>query len=134
MCPAAVQATLKADFNFCCSRRRVGGHVMLSRQEVVCVRSDVKEEVMHVTVTQGRWCAYDSELSHTGAPICPAAEQATLMAHFNGRAAAGDAWAGNMLRMTPCDLWPFLKGRTLWLLGDSITQARAALARIHSSR
>ncbi|KAK9825884.1 hypothetical protein WJX81_000941 [Elliptochloris bilobata] len=71
---------------------------------------------------KGRWCAYDSELSHSGAPICPAAEQATLMAHFNGRAAAGDAWAANMLRMTPCDLWPFLRGRTLWLLGDSITQ------------
>ncbi len=71
---------------------------------------------------QGRWCAYDSELSHTGAPICPAAEQATLLAHFAGRAGAGDAWAANMLRMTPCDLWPFLRGRTLWLLGDSITQ------------
>lgn len=73
---------------------------------------------------QGRWCAYDEGLSHTGAPICPAKEQATLMAHYSARAAAGDAWAGNMLRVTPCDLWPFLRGRTLWLLGDSITQAR----------
>lgn len=24
--------------------------------------------------------------------------------------------------MTPCDWWPFLRGRTLWLVGDSITQ------------
>ena len=49
------------------------------------------------------------------------------MAHYNARVAAGDAWAANMLRMTPCDLWPFLRGRTLWLLGDSITQVRYAV-------
>ena len=24
--------------------------------------------------------------------------------------------------MTPCDLFPLLKGRTVWLLGDSIMQ------------
>ena len=27
-----------------------------------------------------------------------------------------------MLTLTPCDLWPWLRGRTLWLVGDSMMQ------------
>ena len=31
--------------------------------------------------------------------------------------------ARQMLVFTPCDLFPWIKGRTLWLVGDSIQQA-----------
>ena len=31
--------------------------------------------------------------------------------------------AKQMLLFTPCDLFPWIKGRTLWLVGDSIQQA-----------
>ena len=38
-------------------------------------------------------------------PICPAEDQRRLLEHFLDRADTGSAWAANMLRMTPCDLW-----------------------------
>jgi hypothetical protein len=47
-----------------------------------------------------------------------------LLQHFLDRAANGSALATNLLQLTPCDLWPFIRGRTLWLLGDSLTQVR----------
>ena len=36
------------------------------------------------------------------------------------------------LQFTPCDMWPFLRGRTLWILGDS--QARFALCTSQAAR
>ncbi|WIA13627.1 hypothetical protein OEZ85_007191 [Tetradesmus obliquus] len=27
-----------------------------------------------------------------------------------------------MLQLTPCDLWPYLRGRTLWVIGDSMAK------------
>ena len=38
------------------------------------------------------------------------------------RAEAGMVFAKQMLLYTPCDLFPWIKGRTLWLVGDSIQQ------------
>ena len=32
----------------------------------------------------------------------------------------------SLLRMVPCDLWRALRGRTLWLVGDSQAQVRRA--------
>lgn len=41
------------------------------------------------------------------------------------RAEEGMVAAKQMLLFTPCDLFPWIKGRTLWLVGDSIQQARS---------
>ena len=30
--------------------------------------------------------------------------------------------------MTPCDVFPYLRGRTTWLVGDSMQQARPLVA------
>ena len=38
------------------------------------------------------------------------------------RASAGAPGMQEMLTLTPCDLWPWLRGRTLWLVGDSMMQ------------
>lgn len=38
------------------------------------------------------------------------------------RAEAGAPGYEAMLTMTPCDLWPLIQGRTLWVAGDSISQ------------
>lgn len=67
-------------------------------------------------------CAY---IAWPGRRVCNYDDQERLLQHFLDAAANGSRWAENMLRMTPCDLWPFLRGRTLWLLGDSIAQARS---------
>lgn len=32
-----------------------------------------------------------------------------------------------MLSLTPCDLFQLVEGRTLWLVGDSMTQVRLCL-------
>ena len=44
-----------------------------------------------------------------------------------GRAEEGMLAAKQMLLFTPCDLFPWIKGRTLWLVGDSIQQACSCL-------
>lgn len=65
------------------------------------------------------YCHY---IFHHGARVCPHEDQDRLLQHFLDRAANGSHWAANMLQMTPCDVWPFIRGRTVWLMGDSITQ------------
>ena len=40
------------------------------------------------------------------------------------RASEGADGARELLTLTPCDLWPYMRGRTLWLVGDSMMQAR----------
>ena len=44
------------------------------------------------------------------------------------RAAVGAPGMQEMLTLTPCDLWPWLRGRTLWLVGDSMMQQTAKAA------
>ena len=61
---------------------------------------------------------------HHGRRVCPHDDQDRLLQHYLDRAHGGSKWAANMLQLTPCDLWPFIQGRTVWLMGDSITQVR----------
>lgn len=77
---------------------------------------------MPCAMQRGRadFCHY---IFHHGARVCPHEDQDRLLQYFLDRAASGSQWALNMLQLTPCDLWPFIQGRTLWLMGDSITQA-----------
>ena len=77
---------------------------------------------MPCAVQRGRadFCHY---IFHHGARVCPHEDQDRLLQYFLDRAASGSQWALNMLQLTPCDLWPFIQGRTVWLMGDSITQA-----------
>lgn len=57
-----------------------------------------------------------------GIPACRPREQAKLLDYFLNQTSRGSEFAHGMMTLTPCDLWPFLRGRTLWLAGDSITQ------------
>ena len=38
------------------------------------------------------------------------------------RASEGADGARDLLALTPCDLFPYMRGRTLWLVGDSMMQ------------
>ncbi len=38
------------------------------------------------------------------------------------RAKVGAVGAKDLLELTPCDLFPYIRGRTLWLVGDSMMQ------------
>lgn len=42
------------------------------------------------------------------------------------RAKNGAPGVEDMLTMTPCDLFQVIEGRTLWLVGDSLTQVKLA--------
>ena len=44
------------------------------------------------------------------------------MEHLITRAEMGAPGYEAMLTMTPCDWWPLLQNRTLWLVGDSLSQ------------
>ncbi len=47
-------------------------------------------------------------------PTCPKLEQEVLLDYWIKQAAAGSTTASGLLTMTPCDLWPYLSGRTMW--------------------
>lgn len=55
-------------------------------------------------------------------PLCPKSDQQQLLRILVDRAEGGSKQAMGMLSLTPCDLYPLIKGRTLWLMGDSIMQ------------
>ena len=33
-----------------------------------------------------------------------------------------------LMELTPCDIFPYLRGRTIWLVGDSMMQVRATVS------
>ena len=52
----------------------------------------------------------------------PFQHSAHLCSPEQHRAIISYMWQRNFteyLQFTPCDMWPFLRGRTLWILGDS---------------
>lgn len=67
------------------------------------------------TTFWAKTCAFNSE---SGWGVCNE-QQARNALDKVGRSLGG----GEALRMTPCDLLPYLRGRTLWLLGDSHSKA-----------
>ena len=46
-------------------------------------------------------------------PICPAWLRVAQLRDYRAR-----GWE-SILTATPCDLWRFVRGRTLWVVGDS---------------
>ena len=47
-------------------------------------------------------------------PTCPKYDQQLLLEYWTRQAAGGSATAHGFLTFTPCHLWPYLQGRTLW--------------------
>ena len=43
------------------------------------------------------------------------------------RAERGAAGMQELMQLTPCDVFPYLRGRTIWLVGDSMMQVRQAV-------
>lgn len=59
-------------------------------------------------------------------PVCPEWLQEQLLTWMIESAERGRPGFKEMLTMTPCDLFPLLRGRTLWLMGDSMMQVHLA--------
>lgn len=57
-------------------------------------------------------------------PVCPEWLQEQLLTWMIESAERGRPGFKEMLTMTPCHLFPLLRGRTLWLMGDSMMQVR----------
>lgn len=45
-----------------------------------------------------------------------------MVAWLADLAMQGVDWARQILDLKPCDLWPQIRGRTVWVVGDSISQ------------
>ena len=56
----------------------------------------------------GGWAAY---------MVCDEARQASVIDYYRGKAALPNLDA--MLAFSPCELWPLIRTRTLWVVGDS---------------
>jgi hypothetical protein len=61
--------------------------------------------------------------NHNHAPQCPAEVQEDLQSRLRGAAEGGHQWARDILLVRPCQLFPYLEGRTLWIIGDSMSKA-----------
>ena len=44
------------------------------------------------------------------------------------RAERGAAGMRELMELTPCDVFPYLRGRTIWLVGDSMMQVRCTVS------
>lgn len=55
-------------------------------------------------------------------PVCPDWLQEQLLTWMIESAERGRPGFKEMLTMTPCDLFSLIRGRTLWLMGDSMMQ------------
>ncbi|KAK9865937.1 hypothetical protein WJX84_007496, partial [Apatococcus fuscideae] len=67
---------------------------------------------------RAQYCRYER---YASPPMCPKYEQEVLAQYFVKQAMAGSQNAQGLLELTPCDFWPLIQGRSLWLIGDSIT-------------
>ena len=61
-------------------------------------------------------------------PVCAEWEQKKVIKQLVDKGTAGSPGMQEMLTLTPCDLWPWLRGRTLWLVGDSMMQQMSKAA------
>eukprot|EP00884_Botryococcus_braunii_P003396 jgi/Botrbrau1/13057/Bobra.0187s0019.1 len=67
--------------------------------------------------TWALFCSFQSS-----GPVCRPDSQAELLDMWLGRADRGAPGVKDMLTSTPCDLWQYIQGRTLWVVGDSLAQ------------
>ena len=58
-------------------------------------------------------------------PSCPHELRKHLTSWLRHSSSEGAKWAEEALLLRPCDLWPYLKGRTVWVAGDSMSQVGA---------
>ena len=56
--------------------------------------------------------------------VCADWAQYVLLEDWLQRADDGAPGYERLLTLTPCDMWPLLQGRTLWVVGDSISQVK----------
>lgn len=73
-------------------------------------------------ISSFKTCALSTCAGYCNRLTCPFEEQRNFLEHLITRAELGAPGYEHMLTMTPCDWWPFLKNRTIWLVGDSLTQ------------
>lgn len=64
------------------------------------------------------FCSFQTgwEKTWTDFMICPKEKQASVAAYYTNKEVAGFK---ELVRFSPCDLWPLIRGRTLWVVGDS---------------
>lgn len=61
-------------------------------------------------------CRFESE------PTCPRELVKDLTAWLREHAKNGAQWAVDALVLQPCDIWQSMRGRTTWVIGDSVTE------------
>ena len=64
------------------------------------------------------FCSFQTgwEKTWTDFMICPKERQASVAAYYSSREVAGFK---EIVDFSPCSLWPLIRGRTLWVVGDS---------------
>lgn len=55
-------------------------------------------------------------------PICPKELVYEFTAQLRSWKDQGSSWAKEALLLQPCDFWKILRGRTTWIIGDSVTE------------
>ncbi len=55
-------------------------------------------------------------------PACKMEDRRKLVSWLGEYANNGAQWARDILTLKPCDLWPQIRGKTVWIVGDSVSQ------------
>ena len=55
-------------------------------------------------------------------PTCKMEDRKKLVSWLSDFARKGAQWAEDILTFKPCDLWPQIRGKTVWIIGDSVSQ------------
>ena len=112
---------------WCCWRGRRAVQVSQGRESLTCER----HALWHLSATPSLYAPCVPvmlSLLRCAPVILHVIPQSDLvLAHQQDvacRAENGSASALEVLQMTPCDLFSYLRGRTTWLVGDSMQQAR----------
>lgn len=71
--------------------------------------------------------ANSCRFKHEHAPQCPYEVQQDLQTRLTKAASEGHDWAREILLVRPCQIFPFLEGRTMWIIGDSMSKVALPL-------
>ncbi len=64
------------------------------------------------------FCSYQAgwEKTWTDFMICPKEKQASVAEYYTSKDVTGFR---DLAEFSPCNLWPLIRGRTLWIVGDA---------------
>ena len=88
------------------------------QQAQICPNGDQHSCANPLPYRWQQFCTFDPSVGGGWAEymVCDEDRQQSIVQYYKDRGVAG---FDKLLAFSPCDLWPLIRGRTLWIVGDS---------------